>query len=466
MKKLWTLFSFLVFGFSLNAQNVFWQETASSPTLLADYGNTCVAINPNNTLFVGTFVSGIFRSVDDGATWENVVYIRDSTVNKIICRGAEEVFAIVGNKVYYSANSGDTWVQNKVPTTYPLTDIELLGTQKIVVSTADVVTTSPGNSDYYGDGVFVSEDNGITWTNRSAGLQHFKAITNLAVGNNNIMVASMASYTGFKGGLYFSMNEGLEWIQMPMFRYYGKRFHELLSPAQIYEVYCLEFDKADNLYMSYHGSGGNFGMEGGLYNNIYRALADSLWTPLPVNNLGFDFDFRGFSSLYFANNQTHVYSSLETQGSVSHGGAFRKNRNDEFFKRKVFGIYPVRESLLKVQYAENSEGRIFAVQTFDHRVYFTDSSAFSTGIEHVRKMELDVYPNPSQHYVSIGGLDQNERIEHVWLYDIRGQLMQEQAFLDNNQFIFDINKEYNGLYILKIQTDKSFYSQKIKIEKD
>lgn len=452
---------------SLSAQQNYWQETETSPTLLNGYGNISIAIAPNNTIFVGTFVSGIFRSTDEGKTWQQVQYIRDSAVTKIVCRGSNEVFAAVRNKVYYSNDLGDTWQQHTIPSTYVISDIELLGNQQIVVSTADLLVPIPGGpSDYYGDGIFISNDNGSTWNTINNGIGGHKAITHLAIGKNNKMVAAMSSYGGYKGDLYYSLDLGVNWFKFPMFRYYGKKYKGLHIPAEIYEYFCVEFDSEENLYVSYHGSGGNFGMEAGLYNNFYRAIVDSVWTPMPVNALGFDFDFNGFNSLYFANNNKHIYASLETPTSVSRGGAYRKNYGDEFFTRKNTGIIPVLESYLKVLYAENNKGRIFAIHAFDHRVYVSDSSTFSTGLEHVRKMELDVYPNPSQRFVSIGGLAQNEQIEHVWLYDIRGQLMEEQDFLENNQFIFDINKDYNGMYILKIQTDKSFYSQKIKIEKD
>lgn len=467
MKNITTLLMLLfLLNSSLKAQQNYWQETETSPTLLNGYGNICLAIAPNNTLFVGTFVSGIFRSTDQGKTWEQVQYIRDSAVNKIVCRGNTEVFAIVRNKVYYSNDLGDTWQQHTIPSDYLISDIELLGNQQIVVSTADVIIPLPGgSSDYYGDGVFLSSDNGSTWTSINNGIGGHKAITHLAIGKNNKMVAAMSSYGGYKGDLYYSLDLGSTWTKMPMVSYYGKRFKQFQRPVEIYEYYCLEFDLNDNIYVSYHGSGGNFGMEAGLYNSFERAIIDSVWTPMPVNTLGFDFDFNGFSSLYFAKNNTHIYSSLETPTSVSRGGAYRKNFGDEFFTRKNTGIIPVLESYLKVVYAENSAGRMFAIHALDHRVYISDSSALNTGLAENRSNELLLYPNPSSKYVQIDGIPESESLQAITLHDLSGKLIQKESKLENSQFIFDINKELDGLYILKIQTDKAVYTKKIKIQK-
>lgn len=447
------------------AQGTYWKETRTTPTRLIDKGNTCIAINNKNTLFVGTLLTGAYRSYDEGLTWERCLPIKDSAVVKIICKNNEEIFAIAGKTVYYSNNGGSKWNKFPVPTKYLISDIELLDNGKVIVSTADIIDASPSDFDYYGDGIFISESNGKEWKAINNGIFNNKAITNLAVGNNNILVASMAGFKPGIGGLYYSLNEGKDWNILPMLKFKGKRSKDLFQPQSLYEIYCLEFDKNENLYVSFDGSGGNFAMQGNVNSNFYKAISDSTWRTMEVNKYGYDWQFHPYHSIYFAKQQAHTYTSLNTYNSVSYGGNHVQKEKETAFKRRISGIKPVRDSYLKMLYAENDKGRIYAVQYLDHRVYFTDSSTVTkTGFNQDYNNEIGVYPNPSTSFVNIKTPLAEEKIISVKLFDIHGQLIQEEGELPNNQFVFDINKQINGLYLINIQTNKSNYSKMISIQ--
>lgn len=462
--KLFLMFSLSIISLCSFAQGTYWSETTTTPTKLIDKGNTCIAISPKNTLFVGTLLTGAFRSYDDGLTWERCLPIKDSAVVKIICKNNEEIFAIAGKTVYYSNNGGSKWLKYPVPTMYLLSDIELLDNGKVVVSSADLIDTAPGEHDYYGDGVFISSNNGKDWKAINNGIFNNKAITNLAVGNNNIMVASMAGLKPGDGCIYYSLNEGDQWNVLPMLKFRGKRSKDLFQPQSIYEVHCLELDRNENLYVSFDGSSGNFAMQGSVYANIYKAISDSTWKTMEVNKYGYDWQFHTFHSIYFAKQQAHVYTSLNTYWSVSYGGNYVKKENEIGFKRRISGIKSVMDSYLKMLYAENAKGRIYAVQYLDNKVYFTDSSAsINTGFEYDKSKNISVFPNPSKSYISISGISEEEEIVSVKLFDLKGQLVQEEKELIKNQFVFDINKHFSGLYLINIQTDKSFYTKMISI---
>ncbi len=465
MKNFLLTLLMLFTSIQLFAQN-YWRETLTSPTNNVDFGNTCIAINAESTLYIGTLNSGVYRSFDNGATWEQCLLLNDATVVKIICKNENEVFVAAATQVYYSADKGNTWIKNNLLSKYTITDIELLPNGKLIASTAEIVDFAGGKYEFIGDGVYMSANNGADWEKINTGLLYNNAITNLAISKKGIMVASMASFTSGQSGVYYSLDEGKHWTILPKIRFKGSRTGAEYSPQDMYEIHCLEFDKDDNIYVSFQGSGGNFAIEGGFYTNISKAIASDYWKPLHVNALGFEWQFHPFYSIYFAQKQEHVYTSLHTYSSTSFGGPYVDKARLSSTKRVVSGVLPVRNSYLKMLFVENSKGRIYGVQYLDHRVYFTDSSAqVNTGLEQVNSGKVSIYPNPSTSYVKIELENAEENLSKVELYNLQGQLMQSETELVNSQFIFDINNLIEGMYILKIQTDKAIYSKSISIKK-
>jgi hypothetical protein len=464
MKNIFFTLLLLISSHLSFSQN-YWKETPSSPTNMVDYGNTCIAINSDNTLFTGTLQSGIYRSFNQGATWDKCLDLTGVSVNKIICKNAFEMFALTSKAIYYSENKGTTWQKFDFPTTYELTDLEVLPNGNLIASTAMIKDFPDGSYEYYGEGVFISSSNGRNWKNSSKGLLYNKAITHLAVNAKGFMLASMASFTSGQGGVYYSVNGGEEWFIMPKIRFKGHKTGADYSPESMYEIHCLEFDAQDNVYVSFHGSGGNFGFEGGFYTKFTSAIAAEQWYPLALNKLGFEWQFHPFHSIFYTKNQEHRYASLNTFNSVSFGGAYVNRAKVSTDKRVVSGISPVRNSYLKMMFVENTNGRIFAIQNLDHRVYYTDSAISKpTGIDKISKTGLLLSPNPSSSFVNLQFENKEEQIVKAQLFDMQGRLVQEETNLYNNQFIFDINKQLHGLYLILIQTNTSKYSELIKID--
>jgi Secretion system C-terminal sorting domain/Thrombospondin type 3 repeat len=69
---------------------------------------------------------------------------------------------------------------------------------------------------------------------------------------------------------------------------------------------------------------------------------------------------------------------------------------------------------------------------------------------------IAIMPNPVKSTFSI---NINERIEFLELLDINGKLLRQ--WYDTKPVSFDINEIQNGLYVLRIQTDKHIYFEKI-----
>jgi hypothetical protein len=70
---------------------------------------------------------------------------------------------------------------------------------------------------------------------------------------------------------------------------------------------------------------------------------------------------------------------------------------------------------------------------------------------------LKVYPNPTN---SIINIQSDFTINTIELYDIQGRIL-STSLENSNDVNFDISKRQNGLYFLKIKTEKGIKVVKI-----
>jgi photosystem II stability/assembly factor-like uncharacterized protein len=141
-------------------------------------------IHPNGDIFLGSYSKGIYRSSDDGETWEQITNGLTSITDpeempEIISLIADEegrIFAGTSrDDIYRSVDGGDSW-------------------QSVADS---VVKSRPGSLVVWNgklfvgsglDGVFVTEDGGDTWTPLNTNLAN-PWITALSIDKNGYLVA-------------------------------------------------------------------------------------------------------------------------------------------------------------------------------------------------------------------------------------------------------------------------------------
>jgi Secretion system C-terminal sorting domain len=68
-----------------------------------------------------------------------------------------------------------------------------------------------------------------------------------------------------------------------------------------------------------------------------------------------------------------------------------------------------------------------------------------------------VYPNPSQSIVNIKSA---HTIESVELYDVQGRIL-EKRFENSDTVIIDLSNRDNGIYFLKITSEKGSKVEKV-----
>ena len=107
--------------------------------------STLLPIN-DNTIFIGTSRNGVFRTTDAGDSWvECSTGIINTNVSKLEVID-DKLYTVVGGKIVYSADGGDTWL----PVNDPLNQGKC-GVQTICVSDRELYIGA-----YFGDEKFIS----------------------------------------------------------------------------------------------------------------------------------------------------------------------------------------------------------------------------------------------------------------------------------------------------------------------
>ncbi|NDJ78282.1 MAG: hypothetical protein GYB65_18695 [Chloroflexi bacterium] len=208
---------------------------------LGNYQVSAIAVDPfdSNTLyagtggFTGTSHAGMYVSTDAGRTWShlastaanNITYRRFRTAQVIAPDPTQPGVILTGsrqNGIWRSIDSGQTWSQVLGA---PLSDTppqvfgdELLNdeddpagppypapTSSVVFAPDDAHTVYAG---FDGAGVFKSSDGGQTWAPVSFGLPDAAPVKGVAVGNGGVVYAAVGSW-----GVYRSTDGGASWVR-------------------------------------------------------------------------------------------------------------------------------------------------------------------------------------------------------------------------------------------------------------
>jgi hypothetical protein len=178
-----------------------WTEVNTGLTYPVAYA---LAVSGTN-LFAGTYV-GVFLSTNNGTSWTEVntglpksaydttQYVRVGcfTVSGTnLFAGAIDAGAIDGG-VFLSTNNGTSWTEVNTGLTYPVA-------YALAVSGTNLFAGTSG-------GVFLSTNNGTSWTAVNTGLTN-TYVWAFAVSGTNL-------FAGTSGGVFLSTNNGTSWTEV------------------------------------------------------------------------------------------------------------------------------------------------------------------------------------------------------------------------------------------------------------
>jgi photosystem II stability/assembly factor-like uncharacterized protein len=199
-----------------------------------------ITTNDSGYIFAGTETDGVYRSTDNGNTWNQVN--NGLTQNRIFYMTTSpngNIFASVNGLVYKSSDNGEDWMPLNLGTIISFVRIIAINSRGCVFaggvsstgggaicrSTDDGInwtTVTQGNEQVYsmavnsvgeifagglGPQIIKSTDNGNSWnflTNLNNGVAYYSPLS-LAIGSADIV------YVGCPGGVFRSTDDGADW---------------------------------------------------------------------------------------------------------------------------------------------------------------------------------------------------------------------------------------------------------------
>ena len=168
----------------------------------------------------------IFETSDNGLTWTVTHDFGRVVMDMAIdANNPNRFYACIANSIdggiYYSDDYGTTWSQLTSP---PRTEGHPIEIEVLADGTLVAVFSARYSSSQFtaSSGVFVSEDNGLTWLDRSdIGMHYWTMDLEIAPDNDSVWYASVRSHWGInnleQGGVYRSTDRGVSWARIKDF---------------------------------------------------------------------------------------------------------------------------------------------------------------------------------------------------------------------------------------------------------
>jgi photosystem II stability/assembly factor-like uncharacterized protein len=194
-------------------------------------------IGQPHTYYMGSTGGGVFKTVDDGITWENIsdnffktgsvgaITVSESDSNIVVVgmgeHAARGVMTSMGDGVYKSMDAGKTWTHLGLEKTRHISDVVIHPTNPdIIYVTAQGAQYAPSAE----RGIYRTQDGGITWENiLSVNDTTGASSLSMDMTNPRILYASMWQHHrypwfmesgGKDSGLYKSNDGGDTWGNM------------------------------------------------------------------------------------------------------------------------------------------------------------------------------------------------------------------------------------------------------------
>jgi photosystem II stability/assembly factor-like uncharacterized protein len=376
-RKISVFLSGLLLTTSLNAQ---WQQADNGIT---NHVYTAIGSNGEN-VFVGSGSVNLYGSADNGSTW-NTVTNGISGMVTMLATSNGNLFAVTANGVFLSNNNGATWSlqNNGLPSNF--------AGQSIF---ADGDTLFSGGYE-----VFYSVNNGSTWTARNTGFPPNARVQSFAKNGNTVF----AGTNGY--GLYKTTNNGLSWSltgiggqQVPF--------------SEVESVYVFD----SKVYANFSGTLYVSSDNGATWTTATNGLNGAY-----VNYI----THRG--GTLFVGTYTGIFHSLD-------GGSTWVNINANLTNPAISHI------------GFNSSKIFICAQNV--AIYVRDLQQVLSLETLSLNNELSIYPNPANEKLTISLPENSSKTEGI-LYDNAGKELQ-RFLLKSGENTLNINHLESGIYFLEM----------------
>jgi photosystem II stability/assembly factor-like uncharacterized protein len=301
-----------------------------------------------DSLMVGTAGAGAFLSADNGISWMESNSGLENNHIKALASSGQNIFAAGANGVYRSGNQGKSWigVNNGLSNRY-VTAMAVQGSTLFIALNTCFQCSQQG--------IFLSTDQGATWSDSNTGLPANATVTCLAVQGSRL-------YAGTGSGLFVSSDSGGLWSP--------------LNPTQIGNVYGLLVNGSDVIVCT---------------NSQLFTTRDSgnSWTSQSPVAIGGS-SVSGSGHYVFAGGGTYCYRSSndttwsQTNAPPGFAGTFFVY-HDIIFDGNSYGVYyrPISEfpvitsvstSSAEVGTSITIQGEGFSTITFDNTISFNGAT--------------------------------------------------------------------------------------------
>jgi len=411
MKKVILLFIIQLFLFAprLQAQN-FWEQLPFPDTL----DISCVAFNQAGDIFVTTgaeyVTNGVFRSTDEGQTWEVLLTNGNFGVGPIAINDSGHIYLHTYgfNRFFASYDTGNTWIQK----TYPL----IAGVSRIYFQGVDTILVASGKD----DGVILlrTPDRGTTWETIFETYHHeSESISDIAIApDGTIYISMMCFIFSGQGGVYKSTDNGNSW-----------QFVGLLNT----QILNLKINSFGDIFI---------GSLSGTY-SIYHDNPQEI-IPLPEANAGW----------LVLNSVGYIYTNYGN-------GTMLSTNNGSSFEWVSTGASNGPTGKLYI----DSQNYLFGTNEYNAKKLFRSKEPTYVGIhstDFLFSKQLLIYPNPVTYIATIqlsGKVIPDGHYE-MYLYEVSSKkVLFREVTINDNQFQIPLNHLTCGTYAIQLNVDSRIY---------
>lgn len=340
--------------FNVSAQR-FWLTTQAFP---GEY-KTCLAGTQDTVLFVGTMRQGIWKSRNGGYSWRNTLPNKQ-TVHALCVTSSRLVLAGGTGKLYFSNDLGESWDSVKLDTNYPITNLLEDHQGGLLALTffenEDILPT--------GDGIFYSSGNVMHWQPRNQGLPANAACEQIAIDRRGRLYLGVTDPvpTGQRG-LFVSDDNGLSWSHRAI------SFQDAngLYPGRPQFNYGITITPQDSIIYSFTGMGPGFEVSGNFVKHIDAIDGSTPWKEAPKTGIG----VLVRTNIHVARNGDHYSSVVGLQS----GGTVCSTDGGRHWQLHREGLGNTASGFSTKQFFyETSYGLIYMVRFLDPLIYWTDTS--------------------------------------------------------------------------------------------